>query len=389
GDDKAERTEGTAALQVFPALSLSRDNYARFPFLCPASTFLQSLHRARDQRLVADWSVDGVYYDISLNNVRHTCISSAHQHQPGASTAITDAYREMLSKSAAAMKRAADGTAIPQGSELINEQLVSHLAFYQARAEASPAAPFEADPFRTMIKNRSAEKIPLFTYVYHEFGPVRIDGWAKLSREQGDFVYFVLGRVFVQGGLIELNYEFSALEDLGTPHDQPAEHYYPFPEHYFAIDPELAAYVGSLALARIGRANRYLAYGVMLRPAPFEVLDESDVELEYYLYHVGTDFSEYGERGSMTVPAVLQSTWRYRDESVAWIFLNVAPEDRRIYVHIDLPTLANGSPRTWQLTCYQEDDLAGPMGRLTAPRRVRLDLPARRPVLLEAVPIQT
>ncbi|MDB5074973.1 MAG: hypothetical protein JWO42_1152 [Chloroflexi bacterium] len=326
---------------------------------------------------------------VLTQGMRHTCISSAHQHQPGASTAITHAYRTMLSESAVAMKSAAGGTAIPQGSELINEQLVSHLAFYQARGEASPAAPFEADPFRTMIKNRSAEKIPLFTYVYHEFGPERIDGWAKLSREQGDFVYFVLGRVFVQGALIELNYEFSALEGLGGCRDQPAEQYYPFPEHYFAIDPELAGYVGSLARARVGRANRYLAYGAMLRPAPCEVIGEREVELHYFLYHVGTDFSEYGERGSMTVPAVLQSAWRYRDASVAWMFLNVALEDRRVYVQIDLPTLANGSPRTWKLNFYQGDDLVGPMGTLTASRRIRLDLPARRPVLLEAVPIQT
>jgi len=201
----SDTAAGTEALQVIPRPTLSRDAYD-FPFLCPVTPFARDLHVARDRTLAGEYGVDGVYYDISVNNVRHICLSSEHGHEPGDTVALTAAYRALLADTAGAMRDATAGRVVPQGTEMINEQMLPVVAFYQARAEASPASTFEAGPFRNLIKAGMAEKIPLFAYVYHEYGPVRLDGWAKLSREQGEFVYFVLGRVFLQGGLIELNY---------------------------------------------------------------------------------------------------------------------------------------------------------------------------------------
>ena len=384
GEGRADEDAGDAALQLVPRPTLSRDAY-NFPFLCPTTPFMRDLHVARDRTLVEDYHVDGVYYDISVNNVRHSCLSDAHGHAPGDAGALTAAYRAVFAATAQAMRVAAGGAPVPQGTEMINEQMLPVVAFYQARAEASPAAPFEAGPFRELIKQGVAEKIPLFAYVYHEYGPVRLDGWAKLSREQGDFVYFVLGRVFVQGGLIELNYEFSALEDLGEERDTAAEHYYLFDDRRYTIDPTLAAFVGRLARARIGRANRYLAYGAMLRPAPLVVRGAREVELDYFLYNCGGTQSEYEDRGTMRVPAVLQTAWRYREESVAWLLLNVAPDERAIRLELDRPTI-DGSPELWRLTAYQEGETSRELGRLSDRRTIDLTLPPRRPILIEAIP---
>jgi len=384
GEGAADKAAGDAALQVVPQPTLSRDAYT-FPFLCPTTPFMRDLHVARDRTLVEDYHVDGVYYDISVNNVRHMCLSDAHGHAPGDASALTAAYRAVFAATAEAMRAAAGGASIPQGTEMINEQMLPVVAFYQARAEASPAAPFEAGPFRELIKQGVAEKIPLFAYVYHEYGPVRLDGWAKLSREQGDFVYVVLGRVFVQGGLIELNYEFSALEDLGEERDTAAEHYYPFDDRRYTIDPTLAGFVGRLARARVGRANRYLAYGVMLRPAPLMVHGAHEVELDYFLYNCGGTHSEYADRGTMRAQAVLQAAWRYREESVAWLLLNIAPDERAIRLELNRPAIA-GSAEMWSLTLYQDDTRADALGLLNGPRTIDLTLPPRRPVLIEAVP---
>ena len=286
---------------------------------------------------------------------RHARTQAPTLHRPGDTGAITSAYRDLLTATGGAMRDAAGGTLLPQGSELINEQMLPVLSFYQARAEASPAAPFEAAPFRALIKAGKADKIPLFAYVYHEYGPVRLDGWAKLSREQGDYVYFILGRVFLQGGLIELNYEFSALEDVDGHHDAPDEHYFPFDDRHYAIDPRLAEFVGHLARARVGRANRYLAYGTMRRPAPLTVQGDATLDMEYFSYNCGQTFPEYEDRGTMRVPTVLQGAWRHREESAAWLLLNLATEERVATLTLTPALIGIASSSSWQLTLHRED----------------------------------
>jgi hypothetical protein len=298
--------------------------------------------------------------------------------------AVGVAYRTLLAETARAMRDVARGRTIPQGTEMINEQMIPYLWFYQARAEASPAAPFEAGPFRELIKRGSAEKIPLFTYVYHEHGPVRMDGWAKLSREQGDFVYFVLGRVFLQGGLIELNYEFSPLEDLDDRHDLAEEHYWRFDERHHAIDPDLARFVGTLARARVGPMNRYLAYGCMGRSAPLAIEGTPTLNLTYYLYNCGHDQRGYEERGTMTVPAVLQTAWRYRHDGVAWLLLNLAEDERVIHVDLDPTEAGLAPPAELRLTSVQDVEPPADLGPLRERRTMTLTLPPRRPVMLEA-----
>jgi hypothetical protein len=383
GADKSDASAGQHALQKFPVIPLSRDAYA-FPFLCPANDYARALHVERDRTLVAQHGVDGVYYDISVNNLRHICMSTDHDHAPGDSSAISAAYKTLLAETETAMREAGGGRTIPQGTELINEQMIPYIWFYQARAEASPSAPFEAGPFREQIKQGSAEKIPLFTYVYHDVGPVRLDGWAKLSREQGDYVYYVLGRVFLQGGLIELNYEFSPLEDLAGRSDVPDEHYYHFEARHYAIDPDLASYIGCLARARVGPANRYLAYGAMCRPAPLVLEGDSHLELAYYQFNAGKDMREYQASGTMRVPAVLQTAWRYQ-ENRAWLLLNLASEARTVRLDVDIAPAADPTSTSRRLALVQGDHVSTDLGTLEARRTVTLVLPPRRPVMLEAV----
>ncbi|MBO0702463.1 MAG: hypothetical protein J2P38_05995, partial [Candidatus Dormibacteraeota bacterium] len=375
GPDAAERERGEAARQQVPSPTLSRDAYA-FPFLCPGARYARELHVERDRRLAQEHDVDGVYYDISVNNVRHRCLASGHGHPPGEMQAVTLAYRDQLADTRQAMREAANGRAMPQGTELINEQLIPFVDFYQARAEAGLAAPFEGGPFRELIKAGTAQKIPLFAYVYHEYGPVRLDGWAKLSREQGTLVFHTLGQVFLNGGLVELNYEFSALEVLDEGrHDEPEEHYYRFEDRRYAVDGEVARFAGALARMRVGAANRYLAYGTMQRPAAMTVRGGATVELDYFLFNCDTSHRDYEDRGVLRVPAVSQSAWRSPEGSRAWLFLNVAAEPREVTV--DLET-APGRRLVWRGAMDRSEDVtAGAGGAHTR------TLPARRPVMLE------
>ena len=65
--------------------------------------------------------------------------------------------------------------------------------------------------------------IPLFYYVYHEMGVVRMDGWGKLVLETGDYFFHIVARVYLWGGLYEINHEYSPIEELDGLKNLPEE----------------------------------------------------------------------------------------------------------------------------------------------------------------------
>ena len=67
-------------------------------------------------------------------------------------------------------------------------------------------------------------------------------------RESGDLFYWTAATVLLNGGLFEVNAEFSALEALddATWHDS-TEHYYAFADRRYAVDPAKADYLGQVA----------------------------------------------------------------------------------------------------------------------------------------------
>jgi hypothetical protein len=324
GADGSDSEEAAAALQQIPDPKLSFDGYP-FPFVCPATPFLRRLHRERDRRLVEEYGVDGVYYDISINNVTARCDSVEHDHPPGGGAALVAAYRALL-----------DEPRIPRGTEMVNELYVDRLDFYQARAEASPMSAFEADRFRDWVKTGRAEKVPLFAFVYHEYGPVRMDGWAKLSREQGDLFYWIGARVLAWGGLFELNYEFSPLEAHEGELEALDEHYASLPDRRHEVDPDKAAFVGELARARVGFAKRYLAYGTMLPPLAIE---SPAIDLDWAHYNCSEGWPAFDDRGTQTVDAVVHCAWRH-DGTTGIVLVNVDTSAHSVRVPVVPETAA-------------------------------------------------
>ncbi len=281
-NDSPELPDPVLPSRVVPKHSELNADAPWFPYMCAGAPYWRDLHVWRDERLVAEYDCDALYYDISVSNLAMQCRAAGHTHPPGAGVPIVDAFAAMYRDTNAAAARA-KGAYVPSGTEVISECFMQEFDFYQARAEASPSSPFEVDCFRDWIIAGRAEKVPLFTYVYHERGPLRMDGWAKLAREAGDLFYWKAARIVLNGGLFELNYEFSALENLDGAADDPAEHYFPVAPRPFMIDPDKVAFVGEVARTRVGPANPFLAYGTML-PAP--AVEAPTVELDYFLYSV-------------------------------------------------------------------------------------------------------
>jgi hypothetical protein len=358
--------DGSASLQSIPDPPLSFDKY-EFPFLCPTTPFSHELHRERDARIAEQYDADAVYYDISANNVIKRCDSEAHGHPRGGGAFLVDAYRELYSTPSA-----------PRGTEMVNEVFIDQLGFYQARAEGSPVSSFEADRFRNWMKDGRAEKVPLFTYVYHEFGPVRLDGWAKLSREQGELFYWIGARVLAWGGLFELNYEFSPLETIDGNAEPLDEHYFALPDHRYEIDPEKAAFVRALATARIGPANAYLAYGTMLPPL---ALESPPVELSWMHYNCPPEWPAFGDSGTQAVPAVVHGAWRHGD-AAAVVLVNVDRVEHEVDVPANAVTLRLDRDRAYEVTRI-DGTARTSLGPLSDDGALTVSLPPRQVVVLE------
>lgn len=319
------RPEIASAFQQIPQRYLSHGEYS-FPFLCPTEKFTRSLHVERDARLVAEERVDGAYYDISANNILRTCVATDHAHAPGGAATLTRAYRESYSATRAAMTERGGRDPL-LGTEMVNEVFLDLIDFYQARAGAQPAAAFEGGPLRELLKRGEAELIPLFAYLYHEYGAVRLDGWGKLTEEVGDLFFYNVSRIYLWGGLFEINAEFSPSEVVDGVENPPEEHYATIVPRGYRFSKRRAAFVRAWAALRVGQGRDFLAYGQMKSPPAVTVKDgPQTVGLDWFSYNCPQEWKEYEDKGELTVPSVVVSAWRSRAGRIAWFVVNVAAE---------------------------------------------------------------
>lgn len=381
--ESPEYAEATAAYQRIPGRdgagdnTLSRDRY-RFPFTCPVPDLQRRNAVHRDTAAVAEYGASGVYWDIGPNNVVMRCLSGEHGHGRGGGPDLAQAFRFVLAETRTACTEAA-GRYVPLGCEMVNEVLLPELDFYQARAEAGPCSQFEAHPFWPWIRTGDCVKVPLFTYLYHEYGPVRMDGWGQLAAEQGDLFFWIAARVFAWGGLYELNYEFTSLEAVDGAVDDMRESYAPHcVQRQNPVRAECVAFVREIALARTGFANRYVAYGEMLRPLPF---DAPDVDLSWFHYDAPPDRPEYEAGGVATVSSVVHAAWRYRRESVGFLFVNLLTEPQDVVVTLD-PDHYDLNARELHLLEVTLDGIVD-RGPVDGGVECNVTLPSRRVVLLE------
>ena len=213
-------------LQSFPENPMSHDGYT-FHMLCPCEPFTKDFHRERDVQLLRESGMDAIYYDISANNLIKLCTRQDHHHTPGGGREINEGYREIYRDTSEGLQQAA-GHPVPMGTEQMCEVFLDRLDFYQARAWGQPCSTLETWPIRQAIRTGQARMIPLFDYVYHEWGVVRMDGWGKLVEETGELFYDTVAKTYLWGGLYEINHEYSPMEELDGVENSPAEHYFHF-----------------------------------------------------------------------------------------------------------------------------------------------------------------
>lgn len=325
GLDKSNPEKLRPHLQRFPCPSFSHDAY-RFSMLCPADPFTRDFHREKNLMMMRRAGMDAMYYDISANNLIKVCLSEDHGHHPGGGRELTEGYREVYRDTKKALDRE-KGRYVALGTEMINETLLGELDFYQARAWAQPASALETWPLRESMRDGGARMIPLFQYVYAPLGAVRLDGWGKLVEETGSYFYYIVSRVYLWGGLYELNYEYSPMEALDGEENRGSEHYFRFDPQGYAYSPARARYLRQFARARTGAAIPYWSYGSMAR---LPELSLPEAEYSWYHYNHSQQDPSYQAGGTYRAEAVVASAWLSGEGRMALFFSNATGEARTL-----------------------------------------------------------
>ncbi len=380
--NKSDSEQVKESQNIFPQPphTYSVDPY-HFSMLCPRTPYAHHVHVKRDEQVVRESDADAMYYDISANNLLHICLSKDHGHPVGGGNVITEGYKTLYRDTQAACEQV-KGQYFPLGTEMINEVFLPEIDYYQARAGAQPCSALELWPFKKLINTEKAALIPLFAYVYHEYGAVRMDGWGKLVEETGDLYYDNAAKIYLWGGLYELNYEYSPAEALEGVETGGEEHYYVFSPFGYEYSKGRARYLRQFAALRTGVGNRYLAYGEMTTEPEIA----TPLRVKHYHHY------NHGEKeifsGDIHLPAVRVSAYKSCDgqkQGYAVFLANTELDKQNVTLSID----PKDYPGATKATLYSDfdpdhDPTRTEMGDLTVGAlSLSLDIPARRVVMLE------
>ena len=269
-------------------------------FICPSVEEWKEFCIAKDTEILKTYGANGLYHDVGTAAVApQQCYDTSHAH--GTRVNIIPEYIEIerLSK-----ELASDYGQYSVGQELIYEQLLPYVDYFQARANGGLLSWMENDRFRDVLEAGDAVKIPLFDYVYHAYGGLRVDGFMMPYEELGDGYYYAMAFTVLNGGLPEYNYEFSNLADVIDKVHMP-----------------YLEFINELGAARTTYGKEFLVYGTM-KKAP--TVDTGTVSYEYLNSNVVLKNDTL--RGIATFDRVITSAFEH-DDKIGVFLMNISEED--------------------------------------------------------------
>ena len=344
----------------------------------------------------AGCAADSLFFDVGpCAGVPSHCLSSDHKHDPGAGRGITNAYISLIEGVQAAASRVR-GDYVPVGTECVGEPYVSCLDTAYVRSAGIDLS-MEAMPytrFLTWIPDGQMEVVPLFEFVYHEYGPVAMQGIYSVcswTAPQGDDLWSwsearaTLWGQFVVAHVLPPGVEVSA---------------------------ERRAFLRSMTAARTGFARDFIVYGRLQPPPP---IDAGTMEIDHglapngwlrklalpeprptaqvppkdgnwstaeWLASMQTIPSTPAHTSVLTVPVVLTQAYTFHGR-LGILLVNLR-RDRTVTVRVPIQPrdygLPDGDYRIDRVTAEGTRRVASGAG----PIPVSLDLPPREFVLLRA-----
>jgi len=352
-------------------------------FMHPACDSFREFHAARGAAIATRGRFQAMYDDISASNTGLYTDRDAFGLAPGAGRALFDAYRRIFAETGDAASRAA-GHHVPQGTEVMIENYLDVVDYGQWRVGGGVQGDMEGEEMLPWIKAGRARRIPLWSYLYHEYGGVRMDGWTKLARRFGELFFYTAAQVALEGQILEINYEFSPLERFpGIERPSPQLFYsnrVRLSDDAPEVDPAKLAWLGEATAARTDFAKDYLAWGRMVPPARIEGA-APDVEFDWSHYN---DIDGRKEEGRQRVPSLVHAAWAYRRERAGLLFVNVlADRAQTVTVRFDVTRAGLGAPPTHARLATREVSSPIPFEQANGVASLRVTLPPRRIVLVE------
>jgi len=281
---------------------------SHFDWVCPYTSFWQEQIKGISEKLVREYGVHGIYYDVLSGSCRE-CFDPHHGHTKGGGNYWAMGNRKLLQLCRESIRKI--NPEVMMVSENVNEAYIDTL-----------------DGFLLFGNQHWPGAVPAFQAVYHDyaitFGNCIIGGERSVQS-----MTMPVGESFVNGD--QLGW-FNIRPDLLAYHRRKASGKAAEAEKEKKRD-KYAEFVIHIAHLRQNAGLKFLAFGEMLKPLQFENKLPS-VE---------------GKWGSMKdvrrMPAVLNSVWRAPDGTLGLVFCNVNTAADKSDVRYKMDVAKYGLPK--------------------------------------------
>lgn len=334
-------------------------NGLQYYYECPASDAWRGARMNVEHGFYDHFGVNGFYHDCDIAAVHPLqCYNSEHSHGNRVNI-VPDALRQI----AEAKEYATQVGAYSVGEELMFEQMLPYVDYYQSRAGGSLASFMEHDRFSAVLGNDSAKLIPLFTYVYGQYGALRMDGYLSADVLMGDGYYGLAAGVALNGGLVEYNYEFLNKNEYLRAEE---------------LDVPRLDFLGELGKARTTYGKDYMVYGAMCK-APEVGAGRST----YDFCNKNIDNGK-GKEGKVTVDDVVVSAFE-RDGRVAVFLCNTTQKPLEIRFVLD--ALRDYGIENGHVSVTTADSQGEKLADLeNGKAKIQMELASRKVYMLEITP---
>lgn len=353
-------------------------------------------------------NADCLYFDIGpCAGIPTHCYAADHGHAPGSGRQITEAHRSLLRETQAVASKL-KGAYVPLGTECISEPFIDCYDFYYPR-NSGFGMDMELLPYvrqLTWLLDGQMEAVPLFSYIYHDYGPLGIQGVNSIDPigmpEAEAYSTWAEARAYLWGGMINTFPIADAIK----------------------ISPQRKRFLQSLTAARTDFAKEYLSAGRMHAPPKLQCKDysvdhgldsdgwvrkvrfrdvgtalkgvgleiadgdkktEQDLSVEQWVKDMLAAGATAAQSKTITVPSILSAAYTLSDNRLGILLVNLQPDEAQSIPFTFDPSQF-GLPDHQYSVQLKGTTSSQPLGTATKLIPIQLKIPPREMILVEFTP---
>lgn len=347
----------TGNIATFTIVDNTENNGRIYYYGCPGEKEWLALCADEEKHYYENYQVSGYYHDLNVgSDIPRQCFDTNHAH----GTRI-NVISDFVEQERQAKEIAAERGVYNNGGELIIEQLIPYLDYYQCRSNAGLLSWQEHDRIRYYLENGYAEKVPMFEYVYHGYGAVRMDGYMNADARIRDSYYYVMAFTALNGGIPEYNYEFvGKTGDYCLTADK--------------LDEDMLDFLGKLGATRTTYGKDFLVYGQMKEAPDLSAAGKSS----FVFFNVNRNEGA-GMNGQSHVDNVVATAYTYKGNTAVFL-CNITDEPLDVSFLVEAEALYGVSSGT--VSQYTEKGTKILTQITDGKAKVSITLPSREIIML-------